>query len=128
MMEYMEHIEPGENVPLATGIKNFCVRNTGKGIFILITDLMDKEGYDKALRFLVAQQMDVYVIHVLCPEEISPDLKGDLKLVDCEDNDHGRSHRQPPAAGQIQADPRQLHRRRPRLLQPPRHELPDDQH
>jgi hypothetical protein len=31
--------------------------------------------------------MDVYVIHVLCPEEISPDLKGDLKLVDCEDND-----------------------------------------
>jgi hypothetical protein len=76
MMDYMGGIEAGENVPLTTGIKNFCVRNTGKGIFILITDLMDKEGYDKALRFLVAQQMDVYVIHVLCPEEISPDLKG----------------------------------------------------
>jgi len=87
MVEYLGKIEAGENVPLATGVKNFCLRNTGKGIFILITDLMDKEGYDKALRFLVAQQMDVYVIHVLCPEEISPDLKGDLKLVDCEDDD-----------------------------------------
>ena len=48
---------------------------------------MDKEGYDKALRFLVAQQMDVYVIHVLSPEELDPDVKGDLKLIDCEDDD-----------------------------------------
>jgi hypothetical protein len=31
--------------------------------------------------------MDVYVIHVLSAEELEPDLKGDLKLVDCEDAD-----------------------------------------
>ena len=31
--------------------------------------------------------MDVYVIHVLSPEELEPDVKGDLKLVDCEDAD-----------------------------------------
>jgi hypothetical protein len=48
---------------------------------------MDKEGYEKALRFLVTQQMDVYVLHVLCPEELEPDIKGDLKLIDCEDDD-----------------------------------------
>ncbi len=57
-----------ENVSLIDGVKNFCLRNSGKGILVLISDLMDKEGYDKALRFLVAQQMDVYVIHVLSPE------------------------------------------------------------
>ena len=68
-------------------MKNFCLRTRGKGIVVLITDLMDKDGYDKALRFLVAQQMDVYVIHVLWPEEIDPELKGDLKLIDCEDDD-----------------------------------------
>jgi uncharacterized protein (DUF58 family) len=87
MMDYLEGIEPGRNVSLAEGVKNFCLRNTGKGILVLITDLMDKEGYEKALRFLVTQQMDVYVLHVLCPEELNPEVKGDLKLIDCEDED-----------------------------------------
>ena len=87
MLEYLEGIEAGENVSLAEGVRNFCLRNSGKGILVLITDLMDKEGYEKALRFLVAQQMDVYVLHVLCPEELNPEIKGDLKLIDCEDDD-----------------------------------------
>ena len=87
MMDYLEGIQPGANVGLAEGVKNFCLRNTGKGILVLITDLMDKEGYEKALRFLVTQQMDVYVLHVLCPEELNPEVKGDLKLIDCEDDD-----------------------------------------
>ena len=87
MLEYLDGVQPGENVPLAEGVKNFCLRNSGKGILVLITDLMDKAGYETALRYLVAQQMDVYVIHVLSPEELDPDIKGDLKLVDCEDAD-----------------------------------------
>ena len=87
MQEYLAGIEAGENVSLLEGVKNFCLRNSGKGILVLISDLMDKEGYDKALRYLVAQQMDVYVLHVMCPEEIDPQVKGDLKLIDCEDED-----------------------------------------
>ena len=35
----------------------------------------------------MAQQMDVYVVHILSAEEIDPDLQGDLRLVDCEDAD-----------------------------------------
>ncbi len=87
MTDYLNKIEPGANVSLLEGVKNFCLRNTGKGVLVLITDLMDKAGYDQALRYLVAQQMDVYVLHVMSPEELDPDLKGDLKLVDVEDND-----------------------------------------
>src|SRR4029079_2152714 len=87
MLEYLEGIEARETVSLAQGVKSFCVRNSGKGIVVLITDLMDKSGYETALRYLVSQQLDVYVIHVLSQEEIDPDVKGDLKLVDCEDQD-----------------------------------------
>src|SRR5215203_264299 len=74
MQEYLAGIQPGENVSLLEGVKNFCLRNSGKGILVLISDLMDKEGYDKALRYLVAQQMDVYVLHVMCPEELDPQV------------------------------------------------------
>jgi uncharacterized protein (DUF58 family) len=87
LIDHLEGIEPGENVSLAEGVRNFCLRNTGKGILVLISDLMDKAGYEQALRFLVTQQMDVYLLHVLCPEELNPEIKGDLKLIDCEDED-----------------------------------------
>jgi uncharacterized protein (DUF58 family) len=87
MLDHLEGIEPGRPVPLAEGVKNFCLRNSGKGILVLITDLMDKTGYEAALRYLVSQDMDVYVVHVLSAEELEPEVQGDLSLIDCEDQD-----------------------------------------
>lgn len=87
MMNYLEHLPAGSDVSLTEAVRSFCLRNSGKGILLLITDLMDKSGYQDALKYLVAQQMDVYLIHVLSQEEIDPDITGDLKLVDCEDAD-----------------------------------------
>jgi uncharacterized protein (DUF58 family) len=72
---------------LADGVKNFCLRNSGKGIVVLISDMMCKHGYESALRYLASRQMDVYVVQVLSPEEFEPDIQGDLRLVDCEDGD-----------------------------------------
>jgi len=87
MLDYLEQLQPGETTSMVEGIKSFCLRNSGKGIVVLISDLMDKSGYEGALRYLLAQDMDVYVVHVLSAEEIDPDVKGDLRLVDCEDGD-----------------------------------------
>lgn len=87
MLAQLAAIEPGETTSLAAGVKNFCLRNPGKGIVLVISDLMDKQGYESALRYFVSHEMDAYVIHVLSQEELEPDVKGDLKLVDCEDAD-----------------------------------------
>jgi len=87
MLDYLEGIGPEKTPPLAVGVKNFCVRNSGKGIVVLLSDLMDKQGYQAALRYVAAQEMDVYLIHILSAEEIDPEVEGDLRLVDCEDGD-----------------------------------------
>ena len=87
MLSSLEAIEPNQTAGLAQGVKNFCVRNSGKGIVVLISDLMDKQGYAGALKYLLSRQMDVYVIQVLSAEELDPAITGDLKLVDCEDHD-----------------------------------------
>ncbi|MFO1063322.1 MAG: DUF58 domain-containing protein [Pirellulales bacterium] len=87
MLDFVQGVEPNEVFSLTDSIKRFCLRNTGRGIIVLLTDLMDKRGYEPALRLLVGQQMDIFVLHILSPEEMEPDLKGDLKLIDCEDND-----------------------------------------
>jgi uncharacterized protein (DUF58 family) len=87
MTEFVNSVQPTETFELTDAIKRFCLRATGRGIVVLLTDLMDKNGYESALRVLVGQQMDVFVLQVLSPAEFDPDLTGDLKLVDCEDND-----------------------------------------
>lgn len=87
MLAYLEQLPCGGTTQLTESVKSFCLRNAGKGIVVLITDLMDKSGYESALRALVAQDLDIYLIHVLSQAEIDPDLKGDLRLVDVEDQD-----------------------------------------
>lgn len=67
--------------------RRFCLKNTGKGIIVVITDLMSKSGYETALKMLVAREMDIYLLHILSPEELQPKLVGDLSLLDCEDSD-----------------------------------------
>jgi uncharacterized protein (DUF58 family) len=87
MLDYLESIEADQTSNLAEGVKNFCNRNSGKGIVVLISDLMDKHGYEPALKYLLSRQMDVYVIQVLSAEELDPQITGDLQLVDSEDRD-----------------------------------------
>jgi len=87
MLEHLNGIEAGDNFSLLDGVRSFCLRNSGKGILVLISDLMDKQGFESALRLLVSLRMDVYVVQLFSQEELEPDLKGDLKLIDCEDAD-----------------------------------------
>ncbi len=76
---------PQESVPLADGVRDFVLRNPSRGVVVLVSDLLDKRGFDDALRTLAARRSDVYVVHVLSREELRPDVAGDLRLVDCED-------------------------------------------
>ena len=72
---------------LTAAVKSFAIKHSGKGIVVLISDFLDKNGYEPALRYLLARNMDIYVIHVLSQEEVEPELVGDLRLVDAEDDD-----------------------------------------
>src|SRR5205823_4056859 len=87
MMDFLNKVEPAGPSDLAKSLRAFSMKARGKGVVVLVSDFMDKNGYEEALRYLIARQMDVYVVQVLSQEEIEPDVVGDLKLVDVEDDD-----------------------------------------
>lgn len=88
LLAQANRFEPSsEAVSFTAGVKNFCLRHPGKGICVVISDLLDKSGYEAGLRLLASRGMDVYVVHTLAPEDLEPDLNGDLRLIDCEDGD-----------------------------------------
>src|SRR6516165_9225206 len=87
MMDFLQKIESAGPSDLKKALRTFSLKCSGKGIVVLLSDFMDKGGFEDALRYLVARQMDIYVIQVLSQEEIEPEIVGDLKLVDVEDDD-----------------------------------------
>ncbi len=87
LLDFLNKVEPAGPSDLTRALRAFSLKAAGKGVVVVVSDFMDKGGYEEALRYLVARQMDVYAVQVLSPEEIDPDVTGDLKLVDVEDDD-----------------------------------------
>lgn len=85
MLAYLQTIDSGHNLSLEQGIRQFAVENSNSGVVILITDLLDKQGYEAALRILVGRRMDVVLVHLLATEELEPEVRGDFRFVDAED-------------------------------------------
>ncbi len=87
VVQYLEQLQPSGSSNLTAAAKAFAIKHTGKGVVVVISDFLDKHGYEDALRYLLARNLDIYVIHVLSREEVEPELVGDLRLVDAEDED-----------------------------------------
>ncbi|MBN1419774.1 MAG: DUF58 domain-containing protein [Planctomycetes bacterium] len=80
----LERIEPDGGTDLAAGARAYAYARAGRGLAILISDLLDPGGFEGALRALLAGRREVFVFHILSPQEIDPPLAGDLRLIDAE--------------------------------------------
>src|SRR5439155_21448239 len=87
MLEFLNKIESAGPSDMGRSLRTFSQKCSGKGIVVVLSDFMDKGGYEETLRYLIARQLDIYVIQVLSQEEIEPEIAGDLKLMDVEDED-----------------------------------------
>lgn len=85
LLEFFEGLEAKGGTDLAEGLKQFALRNAAPGLKIVVSDFLDKQGYERALRWLLRGRDEVVVIQVLSPQEVRPEIVGDLTLEDCED-------------------------------------------
>ena len=91
-------VEPSGPLLFRQAAERIALTRRGKGVMVLLSDFMYKDGYDAGLRMLVGHGFDVFAIQVLSPQEIDPPLTGDLRLRDVEDGDQtevtkiGRAH------------------------------------
>jgi uncharacterized protein (DUF58 family) len=87
VVQYLERLAPSGESNFREAAREFAIRHAGKGVVVVISDFLDKHGYEDALRYLLARRMDIFVIHLLSREEVEPELTGDLRLVDVEDDE-----------------------------------------
>ena len=87
LTSFLDGIDPAGPSDLTRALKTFSMKCSGKGVVVVLSDFMDKGGYEEGLRYLIARNLDIYVIQILSAEEIDPPMTGDLKLTDVEDED-----------------------------------------
>jgi len=87
MLDYLAGLSAEGDTDLESFYKRFAMAHRRRGVVIVISDFMDKSGYENALRYFLAANQDVFVMHCLAREEIEPALAGDLRLLDMEDDD-----------------------------------------
>ena len=81
MADYLLSAESDGFSDFEKSCKQLTASRIGSGITIVLSDFLFKEGYDSGLRRLIGKQYDLYCIQVLSPEELSPDLQGELRLL-----------------------------------------------
>ncbi len=83
----LEAVEAGGTTRLNAALTAYAGRPQAPGPLVLISDLFAPEGFEAGLKALQGAGYEVTVCHVLAPQELEPDLTGDLELVDVETGD-----------------------------------------
>ena len=87
MIEFVSKLRPTGASHLASACKRFALAHRQKGVLVVLSDFFDKGGYENGLRYVAGGKYDLFAVQCLSPQEIEPDLQGDLKLRDMEDDD-----------------------------------------
>jgi uncharacterized protein (DUF58 family) len=84
MMDFLAKVEPAGTTSIDEGLANYAQRVREPGLVVLVSDLLDPNGYERGVRALLERRFDVHLVHLLDPEEMNPTLGGDLRLTDSE--------------------------------------------
>lgn len=83
LFTFLGNAPAGEKTELLSAVRAAVARWRQRGVVYLLSDLMDPRWQD-ALRLLPARGHEIILLHILSPQELNPDLSGDLLLVDSE--------------------------------------------
>ncbi len=87
MLDFIDKLEPSGPSNFAAACKRFALTHRSKGVLVVLSDFFDKSGFENGLRYITGGKYDTFAVQILSPQEIEPELTGDLKLKDIEDGD-----------------------------------------
>jgi uncharacterized protein (DUF58 family) len=84
VFEQLETMETGGKTNMSEAFKLFAARGRRQGLAVVISDFLDPNGYESALKVLQARGHDVYVVQMASEKDRDPGALGDVKFVDTE--------------------------------------------
>jgi uncharacterized protein (DUF58 family) len=86
ILRFLEGVRADGRTGLAAAVRGFLGRRRRRrrGLAIVISDFYDPAGHRAALDLLRHHRLEVVAIQVSAPQEVAPDLHGDVELRDVE--------------------------------------------
>jgi Uncharacterized conserved protein (some members contain a von Willebrand factor type A (vWA) domain) len=83
LLRFLENIRYENPTDMPKALKSLDMRGE-RGITILISDLFSNGMFREVLNYLRFRRQDIFVCHILSPNEIEPGLDESLRLIDSE--------------------------------------------
>ncbi len=84
LFRFLGALAPGERSDLSAAMREYVHTTRRRGLLVLLSDLLMPGGYAEGLKLARAHHFDLFLIHVLSEEDLTPPLAGDLRLIDSE--------------------------------------------
>ncbi len=83
LFNFLTALQPGAATHFAAVCQRYAQTARNPGPLLLCSDLLDAEWL-AGLQALVSRRFEITLLHLLAPQEIEPELEGDVRLVDAE--------------------------------------------
>lgn len=83
LFRFLQELQPGATADFAAVCQRYARTARTPGPLLLCSDLMD-DRWQEGLQALIARRFEVTVIHTLAPQEVRPEIEGDVRLLDAE--------------------------------------------
>lgn len=87
VFRFLREVKARGQTDLREAIKTFVAQHKRRGLAVLLTDLYDPAGVEHGINVLRFNKFEPFVIHIVDPKEARPDLRGDVRVYDCETGD-----------------------------------------
>ena len=84
LLQFLEKVEGGGNVPVEVAIDGLLRFHRGRGIAILLSDFLTFADLTRSMNLLFSSGLEIWGLQILSDSEINPNLEGDLRFVDSE--------------------------------------------
>jgi len=84
MLKFIGDLQAHGVTDLNPVLSSYALRARRPGLCFIISDMFSPSGYLEGMNALMGRGYEVVLLHVLAPEELSPPMAGDLRLIDAE--------------------------------------------
>jgi uncharacterized protein (DUF58 family) len=87
VFQMLDALQPAGPTNLRDAFKTFVSRPRPAGLVVVVSDFLDPEGFEKALKILRTRGHDVAAVHIASELDRDPSAYGEVRFVDAETGD-----------------------------------------
>lgn len=84
VFRFLNELKAESATDLGDALRTFAAQHKRRGLAVLISDLYDPKGFERGINVLRYNKFEPYVLHMIEPSDANPELKGDVRIYDCE--------------------------------------------